>query len=65
MLRNKKERKQYGADTFNNESSNNRYGEYLGVCNFISKLEGEAREVTGIEISRIAGNFCIGVEKER
>ncbi len=45
------------------ENSNNRYGEYLYVCNFISKLEGEAREVTGVEISRIAGDFCISVEK--
>ena len=41
------------------ENSNNRYGEYLYVCNFIRKLEGEAREVTGVEISRIAGSFCV------
>ncbi len=58
------------VETMNNvgqyigESTNDRYGEYLGVCNFISKLEGEAREVVSIEISRIAGDFCVAVSAE-
>lgn len=42
------------------EDSNDRYGEYLGVCNFIKELEGDAREVVSVEIIRIAGTFCVG-----
>lgn len=42
------------------ENSNDRYGEYLGVCNFIRELEGDAREVVSVAIIRIAGTFCAG-----
>lgn len=44
---------------YTGEYTNDRYGEYLGVCNFISELTGEAREVVSIEIIRISGSFCV------
>ncbi|MBE6939982.1 MAG: hypothetical protein E7457_04115 [Ruminococcaceae bacterium] len=53
------------VETMNNvgqyigENTNDRYGEYLGVCNFIKELEGDAREVVSVEIVRISGSFCV------
>lgn len=54
------------VETMNNvgqyigENTHDRYGEYLGVCNFIKELEGGAREVVSVEIIRITGIFCVG-----
>ena len=36
-----------------------RYGTYFNCCDFLRELQGNAGVVVSIDVSRIAGNFCI------